>query len=204
MAKKDKAPTELQEAVAPTAEETAKEAAILAAFTAGIDSNFDEDSIKLSMINSGASFKNVARFYNKFMIDAGLTVSKADRDVIVADQLTGLSFAEEADFDTAVSYLLATLDGSTQKSASALVRGFAKKNDLPFFVKPKAVGGDGQKNTFVHKYYDWLASKPSATEAEAHSFIFGEDGYAPTSDNVKNYEKMHQNVRALANRIAAA
>lgn len=184
-----------------TTEQDNAEAEIQAAFDASIGAESDEDEVKLQMIGAGATFKNVTRLYNKFMIGAGLAISKSDRDQIVSDTLEGQDFESEEDFADAVASLVAAVKGTNERSAGALIRSFAKKNDQEVYKKPASEGG--QRNSFVHKYYDWLVVNPSASEEEAHAFIHGEGDFEDTSENVKNYEKMHQNVRDLANRIAA-
>ena len=60
----------------------ALEAAILEAFTASVEIK-EEDAVKMDMISKGATFKNVTRLYNKFMIDAGLAISKSDRSQLI-------------------------------------------------------------------------------------------------------------------------
>lgn len=174
---------------------------VQAAFSIARESTTDEDEVKLKMIEAGATFKNVTRLYNAYMIDAGLAISKPDRDAIVESELTGMSFDTEESFNAAISVLTLAISGATERSASSLVRSFAKKNELTVYAKPKSEGAT--RTSFVHKFYEFLVANPGCSESEAHDFIFGVEPNEPTSQNVKNYEKMHQNVRILANRIAA-
>ena len=162
-----------------------------------------EDSIKMSMIGAGATFKNVTRLYNQYLIDAGMAISKEEKDEIVAQVLDvdDLDISTETGFESAVAEIVEGGTGITDKSAASLIRAWAKKNEVESWKKPKGEGA--QRNSFVHKFYDALAANPSMTEDEAHNFIHGKEGNDETSQNVKNYEKMHQNVRNLCNNIAA-
>lgn len=187
--------------VAELYEEEEQADEIRIAFDGAIQAESDEDDVKMAMIGAGATFKNVTRFYNQYMIDAGMAISKADRSQIVDDTLEGTDFDTEELFELAVGNLVDAIQGSTERSAAALIRSYAKKNEMECYIKPKGEGG--QRNSFVHRYYNWLAENPAATEEAANDFIFGNGDYDETSLNVKNYHKMHQNVRVLCNRIAA-
>jgi hypothetical protein len=178
------------------------ESAIREAFDEAIQDESGEDDIKLQMISAGATFKNVTRLYNKFMVEAGLAISKSDRNQIVEDTLSGRDVSTEESFNEAVNALVASIQGATERSAASLVRAYAKKNELPVYAKPKSEGG--MKVGFASKFYDFLVGNPSVTEAEAEAFIMGKDGHAETSDNVKNHLSHYQAIRSLANRIAAA
>jgi len=180
-------------------EEVDENAEIRDAFDEAISNEKEEDDVKMQMIGAGATFKNVTRLYNQFMIDAGMAISKADRNQIVDDTLADMDLDTEEAFDAAVKALVEAITGSTDRSAASLIRAFGKKNDIQVYTKPKSEGGS--RNQFVHRFYDALVANPGMTEQEAHDFIHGKNGNPETSDNVKNYEKMHQNVRILANTI---
>ena len=95
-----------------------QEIAIQGCFEDALQAGRSEDDIKLAMIAGGATFKNVTRLYNKFMIDAGLAISKADRDAAVAGIVgdAGLLVDEEV-FASCVSEILEQVKGSTERSA---------------------------------------------------------------------------------------
>ena len=173
---------------------------IRAVFASNI-SESEEDDVKLLMIQAGATFKNVTRLYNQFMIDAGLAISKADRDQIVSDTLSGKEFESQEDFEHAVALIADAVQGTTERSASALVRSYAKRNELECYTKPK---GEGTRSTFSTRYYDWLAANPNASEDEAQSFILGEGDHEETSENTKRHLSHYQSIRSLANRVAQA
>lgn len=190
-----------EEEVAQTAQQEAEDL-ILVAFNQAVSDEADEDEVKLQMISAGATFKNVTRLYNKYMIDAGLAISKADRDQIVAETLEGLDFASEDDFTNAVSRIESAVQGSNERSASALVRAYAKKHDMDCYTKPKGEGAG--RSSFASLYYDFLAANPSMSEDEAKAYIQGEGDHDETSDNVKRHESHYLNIWSLANRIANA
>ena len=177
------------------------EALIRAAFDAAHAAGKEEDDIKLDMIGAGATFKNVTRLFNQFSVDAGLTVSKEEKDQILLDVLNGADLADEATFNAKVEELMARLSGSTDKSAAALIRAYAKKNGLEVFKKAK--GGTGEAKTgFAAKFYDWLVANPTSTVAEATAFIQGTDGHEETSENTKRHQSHYLAIHRLVNRVA--
>ena len=177
------------------------EAMIRAAFDAAHAAGKEEDDIKLDMIGAGATFKNVTRLFNQFSVDAGLTVSKEEKDQILLDVLNGADLADEATFNTKVEELMARLAGSTDKSAAALIRAYAKKNGIEAFKKAK--GGTGEAKTgFAAKFYNFLVANPECTVAEATAFIQGTDGNEETSENVKRHQSHYLAIHRLVNRVA--
>lgn len=177
------------------------EVAIRAAFDAAHAAGKEEDDIKLDMIGAGATFKNVTRLFNQFSVDAGLTVSKEEKDQILLDVLNGADLADEATFNAKVEELMSRLSGSTDKSAAALIRAYAKKNGIEAFKKAK--GGNGEaKPGFAAKFYDWLVANPTSTVAEATAFLQGTDGHEETSENTKRHQSHYLAIHRLVNRIA--
>ncbi len=159
------------------------EEAIRASFDAAVAEELAEDDIKMKMISSGATFKNVTRLYNQFMIDAGFAISKEDRNKAVEDTLEGREFDTEEAFDEAVVALVEAVKGSTERSAAALVRSYCKKNELDVFAKAKPTG-EGRSG-FKKDYFDFLKANPGMSKEEATSYIMGEGDHPDTSDNVK-------------------
>lgn len=177
------------------------EVAIRAAFDAAHAAGKEEDEIKLDMIGAGATFKNVTRMFNQFSVDAGLTVSKEEKDQILLDVLNGADLADEATFNAKVEELMSRLSGSTDKSAAALIRAYAKKNGIEAFKKAK--GGNGEAKTgFAAKFYDFLVVNPECTVAEATAFIQGTDGHEETTENVKRHQSHYLAIHRLVNRVA--
>ena len=177
------------------------EVAIRAAFDAAHAAGKEEDEIKLDMIGAGATFKNVTRLFNQFSVDAGLAVSKEEKDQILLDVLNGADLADEATFNAKVEELMARLSGSTDKSAAALIRAYAKKNGIEAFKKAK--GGTGEAKTgFAAKFYDFLVANPECTVAEATAFIQGTDGHEETTENVKRHQSHYLAIHRLVNRVA--
>jgi hypothetical protein len=175
---------------------------IRAAFDVSVSDSSEEDDVKMAMIGAGATFKNVTRFYNQFMIDAGLAISKADRDQIVADTLEGLDLETEEDFELAVGNLTAAVQGATERSAAALIRSYGKKNELPVYSKPKGEGSG--RVGFASQFYDFLVANPTVSEDAAKAYVMGEGENADTSENVKRHISHYMGIWGLANRIVAS
>lgn len=172
-----------------------QEVAIREVFDNCIDDESDEDDTKLAMIGAGATFKNVTRLYNKFMIDAGLALSKEDKASHVTTKLEGLKFEDEEGFDKAVVALVT--DKINERSAGALLRAYAKKNDLDVYAKPKSEGTG--KSGFASDFYDWLIANPTVSEEEGKAFIMNPDN----SGNIHNHLSHYQNIRQLVNNVAS-
>ena len=169
------------------------------AFDESVTEELDEDSTKMAMIGAGATFKNVTRMYNEFMIDAGFAISKADRNQIVDDTLEGHDLEEESDFDNAVAALIESIQGANLRSASALVRAYAKRNEVPIFSKPKTEGGT--RNPFVMLFHEKLVEDPKMTEQDLKDLI---SGLSPDHQtNPTRWFAQHNNIRKTANSIAA-
>jgi len=175
---------------------------IRAAFDVAVGGELEEDDVKMAMIGAGATFKNVTRFYNQFMIDAGLAISKADRDQIVADTLEGLDLDTEDSFQNAVGDLVAAVQGATERSAAALIRSYGKRNDLEVYAKPKGEGSG--RVGFASQYYDFLVANPTVSEESAKAYIMGEGDYVETSENVKRHASHYLAIWKLVNRIVAS
>jgi len=168
-----------------------------------IDQGRPDDDIKMAMIQADPEigFSNITRVFNQFMIDGGHSMSKEDLEEVVNNVMDDADVSTEDGFDQAVTDIVDNGENISVRKASALVRSYAKKNEMEYYTKPKGTGT--RKNAFIHRFYNALVDNPDMTEEECHDFLFGLNGNDETSQNVKNYEKMHQNVRALVNRISA-
>ena len=159
------------------------EEAIRASFDTAVAEELAEDDTKMQMISAGATFKNVTRLYNQFMIDAGFAISKEDRNKAVEDTLEGRDFDTEESFDEAVAALVEAVKGSTERSAAALIRSYCKKNELDVFAKAKPTG-EGRSG-FKKDYFEFLKANPGVSKKDVTSYIMGEGENPDTSDNVK-------------------
>lgn len=175
--------------------------AIRTAFDTGVSAGVEEDSIKLEMIAAGATFKNVTRLFNEFMVDGGHRASKEERDQLVLNAMSGKDLAVEDAFTAAVEELVAAMSGTTEKSASALIRAAAKKQGVECFKKAKEGNGEA-KSGFASKFYDFLVANPTCSKEQAIAFVQGTDGNEETSENVKRHQSHYLSIHALVNRIA--
>lgn len=184
-----------------TQAQTDLNAVIRGAFDAAHADGKEEDAIKLDMIAAGATFKNVTRLYNEFAVDAGLVVGKAEKDQVLNDTLSGADLSTEAVFNEKVAALVSALPGTNEKSAAALIRAYAKKNELEVFKKAKVGGGEG-KAGFAGSFYQWLIENPTSTVDQATAYIQGTDGNPETSENVKRHQSHYLAIHRLVNRVA--
>ena len=168
---------------------------VINAFEAGVEADKSEEAIFIDMLQAGAKFNEVKKIYNELMVEAGLALSKQDKEEILAAAFQGADLTTEEGFDAVVSAVTSANDSITQKSAAGMVRAYARKNDVPYFKKPK--GGGGTRTTFVSDYYDALFANPRMTQEEAHQIMVDKG-----TQNTLRWEKSHQKVRELVNRIA--
>lgn len=169
------------------------------AFDTAIDSgNDDSDDVKLAMITAGASFKNVTRYYNSFMENAGLTLSKEKKTEIAAEAVSENDVSTQEGFDTAVKSIVDASSGKvTERSAAGLVRAQAKAEKIEFYKKPKGTGKP--RSTFMDDMYEMMFQNPNITEAELETYI--KENGNKTNISIMQF---HQRTRAMVNRMAKA
>lgn len=167
------------------------------AFDEAVGAEKSEDDVKMAMIGAGATFKNVTRLYNEFMIDAGLAISREDRNAAVEGALSGMDLSTEEGYDEAVAAVIDAVKGANERSAAALVRGYAKKNELEIFKKPKSEGAGRQG--FASQFYGWLVEGgATASEKEANDYIMN----PANSQNVHRHLSHYMGIYKLCNAIA--
>lgn len=174
---------------------------ILNAFEDAVGNDKSEDEIKMAMISAGATFKNVTRLYNQYMVDAGLAVTKEEKAEIVEKAVKGKKLDTEEAFGKVVAAIVEKAAGVNEKSAAALVRNWAKNQEPPVecYAKPKGTGG--RREGFRSRFFDALVANPKMTQEECAEYLRTAEG---TSENVIRHESMFQGIRDLCNRIAAA
>jgi hypothetical protein len=203
MAKKNKAvESEFDQTEVEVTEtgQSSTEIAIAEAFNSARESGQTEDQIKLSMINAGASFKNVSKFYSDLMVSAGLAMSKDDRQKVLDEVLTGNDLSTEDQFNGVVGTLLSRITGSTDQSIKTMVRAWAKKNTVDVFTPAKPESTGGNRNPFVSNFHAALVENPKLTEDELKGIIS-----ALTAENQVNPQRwfaQHNNIRKLVNKVA--
>lgn len=169
------------------------------AFLKATEAGKQEDDVKLDMIVSGATFKNVSRLFSQFMVDAGLAVSKEDRSKAVEQALTGASFATKEDFDRSVTVLMDSIPGASEKAAQGLVRSYAKKNSLECYVKPK--GEASPRSGLKSNMFDYIIANPLQSDEEFTAYV--KDVADKTgSVNFWNHLQAHLAVLGMARRVA--
>jgi len=168
--------------------------AIKAAFTDAMADEKDEDDVKMAMIQAGAKFKNVAKLYNTLLVELGYMKSKAERNEILAGILTGLDMTDEAVFTRAVEQAMAEI-GVDEKPAAALVRAWAKKNEVEYF-KPEKKVSEGPTG-ITKAIFDWIYENEFATEEQLveHLKVVG-------TENTLRHKTLYQGILGLANKIA--
>ncbi len=177
-----------------------------AAFDDAVAGDQSEDDVKMAMINAGASFKNVTRLYNQYMVDAGLVVSKEEKAEIVDKILSKATGLETEDgFKKVVTAIAAKASGVNEKSAAALVRSWAKtangegEDGIETWKKPKGTGAG--RSGFKAKFYAALVANPLMTKDEVTEYLKTAEG---TSGNIQKRESVYQAIREMANTIAGA
>ena len=155
----------------------------------------DEDDTKLALIGlDTVTFKNVTRIYNQLMVSGGYMLSKEEKSEHVVTTLEGLEFDTEEGYDAAVSSLVT--DMINERSAGALLRAHAKKNELEIFKKPKTEGSGEPR--FAQTFYNLLVENPTISEEEAKAFIMNPENSPNTHRMLNFFQKVRETVNAVA------
>ncbi len=173
---------------------SSEELVIKQAFIDGINSSKEHDAIKIAMIGAGASFKNVNRLFNAFMIEDGHIVSKEEKDTILSEVLDGLDLTDSDTFESAIVELAQRLQVS-ELSSVASIRQWAKRNDLPFYKKAKAES-TGERSNITSRIFNWIIENPTANEEALVEFL-KEVG----TENTLKHTSLYKGILGIANKI---
>ena len=185
---------ETSESPEETVEVSEQDLAIRAAFDANVDSG-DEESIKMAMLSAGCKIKAVGRIYNTYMIDSGHMATADEKKDALEAHLNGIDLSDEDIFNAAVVSIEDAVTGASTKSASSMIRSWAKKNEVECWKKPAGTGV--RADSFIQKFYGQLRTNPFMTQEELTQFI-DENGTKGT----KGSEGFFQGVRSAVNGIA--
>jgi hypothetical protein len=176
-----------------------KDQAARNAFNDAVIADKTEDEVKMAIISTGVTFKDVTRLYKKFMIESGLSMSKEDKDAVITKALSkAKNLGTEEGFSKTVAAICEAGKGVTEKSAAASIRSWAKAQDpvVECWAKPKSA--NVSREGFRSRFYDALVANPNMTKEECHEYLVNAEG---TSSNVMKHESNYQGMRGLANRI---
>lgn len=177
-------------------EPTEKDIAIEKAFDDSIDTTDEHDDVKMAMCLAGASFKNVTKLFNDFMVRSGYAASKDEKTSTLVEAADSFDLSEEEGFNDAVAHIASSLAGANENSAAVMIRAYCKKEDAICWAKPKSA--KGQVVGFKKKFYKALIENPFMDEKEAAAFLEAEG-----SENDIRYGSLFQGIRQLVNRVAA-
>lgn len=166
---------------------------IKSSFINATNSGGDEDAIKMAMIQAGAKFKNVARYYNILLVEFGFAKSKEEKTDILNEVLTGRDLSQELVFNEVVQVIAERVEVS-EKAAAVMVRQWAKKNEIDYFKKPKAE--PGERESIAGKIYDWLFDNSQKPIEEFFAFL---DSF--NSENISKRRAKYTNLYNFVNRI---
>lgn len=174
------------------------DAPIRAAFDEKIG-NESEDAVKMAMIQAGATFKNVTRLYNAYMVDAGLAMSKDEKKDLVGNVLDSGDFdvTSQDGFESAQAALVERATNLTDRQASGIIRAWGKANNVEVYKKP-AGGGDGAPRGFRAFFLEALEANPRMTKEEVSEIL---KTHPLATDATRNVESRWQRFRLMANRI---
>lgn len=182
-----------------TAEATpAEDTKILDAFTASIDADKSEDDVKMSMIGAGATFKNVTRLYNDYLVQTGRAMTKEAKSTLVEKSVKEKNLADEKVFGRVVAKIVEGGTNVTENSAAALVRAWAKKAEVECYAKPK--GSGAVRNPFVTNFHAALIANPKMDEDGLRKVIA--DLEPQNQVNPTRWFNQHNAIRKMVNQIA--
>lgn len=183
-------------------EEQVDEAAekILAAFNKAIDADKSEDDIKMAMIGAGATFKNVTRLYNENLVATGRAMTKEAKATLVEESVTakGADLTTEEGFGKVQAAIVKGGTNVSESSAAALIRAYAKKNELECYAKPK--GSGAVRNPFVQNFHAALIENPHMDEDGLKAVIAELEPQQQV--NPTRWFNQHNAIRKMVNKIA--
>lgn len=163
------------------------------AFDEAVAADKSEDEVMLSMIEAGATFKNVKSRYNALMVDNGFLDSRAEKQEIVKKTMEGRDLTTEEGMDGAVAALVEALKGVTDKSAAASIRQYAKKAEIDVYKKPKGEGAG--RSGITSQFHDWVIAQVPVSDKDVAAWI-----EANGTENTKRHSKTYLGQAHLANR----
>ncbi len=166
------------------------------AFAAGKNVDKNQDGIMIDMLQAGAKFSHVRKFYKELSIELGYEAAPEVKDAALEAALEVNDISTEEGFDAAVAHITGAVEQINERGAGQMIRGYARKHNLEFFRKPKPEA-TGQRVAFTNNFYRMLVENPTINEEETHEYIV-EHG----SEATLKAEKSYQKIRVLANRIA--
>lgn len=138
------------------------------AFVDCYEAGKDEDEVMMAMVQTGeVKFKAVSKLYNNLSERFGYVTNKKQRAEIVADCIQGGSIADEVGLKAVIANVVELSKGVSDNAAKALVRHFAKKNELDIYKIPK---GEGRTN-IRNELFEYIILNPTCTEADVVAFV---------------------------------
>jgi len=164
--------------------------------------DIDPDTVKVAMLQVGVPFSSVTRMFNQFMVDAGFALSREEKDEMVESIIGGAEDIESEDgFNEVVAELVDRGSGViNERMAGAMIRGYAKKNDLPVYRKQAGGGGGGRTGGFRNAFLDMLVQNPRMDEAQFDEVL---NTHPMASENVRNNRGHYNAIREAFNRVVA-
>ena len=160
---------------------------VLNAFLSGIEEGKGKEEIKLSMINAGASIGNIHRTFMHLMKEHRLYMSPEEKRDAVENILTPLDLTDKEIYEEAIEQLSGTIPNVDDAKAERMIIRWCKKNKHPYWTdKPRR--GDLRK--FMSRFLAFISEEEMPDEDTVVAFIFGKNGYHPTTQVVKNHLSM--------------
>ena len=173
-------------------------AAIREAFDAATADGKNADEVKVEMIKAGCQFKDTGRLYKEWGIETGIVVDAKERTAKVDDVMSSQGDLDTEDgLSAAMEAIMDDINGTNEKQAGALIRAWAKKNDVDVFKKPKG-GGGVRKSSFIFVLIERLLDNPSMDESTFDELVAGAETKAAST-----YRSHYNAVRELANQLSA-
>ena len=145
--------------------------AIKDAFEQAASKGMKPDEIKVEMLKAGAEFSGINKLYNDLMVESGRMSDPKEKAKVVEEACESNDVSTKEGFEAAVEQILNELEGITQRSAEASVRGYCRKNEVECYKKPKTSKAGPGRTGFRKKFIDWLKLHPDATDEEINELL---------------------------------
>ena len=152
------------------------------AFWGGIRNGKDRDTIKMDMLNAGASIGNIHRTFMYLMKENDLYMAPSEKRETLDRIMRSSDVSDQDGMEAAIEQVSSTIPHVDEAKAKRMIVLWCRKNGYPYWTG-KQKRAEVQK--FMPIFLDFVIVGDFPDEASVTSFVLGQDGYRPTSAIVK-------------------
>lgn len=136
---------------------------------AGHAAGKSDDEMLIEIVGRGVKFALAGKLFKQVMEAKGFRVSNKDRAAKAEQLLSGANLDNAEAVEATVESLVKNLPDTNEKQAKAILRKFAKANEIEL---PKAEKGSKKSvGGFRGKLFKWMIANPTADAAALTAFV---------------------------------